>query len=270
MKVFRLFNINIDFTKKNLLLFNKENRTIIIQFILGVFFIGLGIWFVKHEKSEIFQIKNTINNANLLWVYAGILTAIAYFVLQGLLYVASFSAINAKINLKDGIILFLKRNFISVFLPAGGFSSLFFFSKTIEEKGNTKIKIHLASGIYAFVGILSVVLVAFPVFIFALLNGTIGASNWYALVVIIALKIGLILLYRSIIKKGKLYALLIKWYPKSEPFFDDLENHKIDVRKFLAHYKESDKFLFSAFSQYNVSHTLDFFHKNGMDGFCLR
>ena len=233
MKVFRLFNINIDFTKKNLLPFNKENRTIIIQFILGVFFIGLGIWFVKHEKSEIFQIKNTINNASLLWVYAGIFTTIAYFVLQGLLYVASFSAINAKINLKDGIILFLKRNFISVFLPAGGFSSLFFFSKTIEEKGNTKVQIHLASSIYAFVGILSVVLVAFPVFIFALLNGTIGASSWYALVVIIALKIGLILLYRSIVKKGKLYALLIKWYPKSEPFFDDLENHKIDVRKFL-------------------------------------
>ena len=233
MKIFRFFNISVDFTKKKLFLLNKENRTIIIQFILGVFFIGLGIWFVNHEKLEIFQIKNTITDASIYWVLAGIFITILYFILQGLLYVASFSAINAKINLKDGIVLFLKRNFISVFLPAGGFSSLFFFSKAIEEKGNTKVQIHLASSIYAFVGILSVVLVAFPIFIYALLNGTIGSGNWYALVVVIVFKISLILVYRSIIKKGILYSSLIKWYPKSRPFFDDLENHKINTRKFL-------------------------------------
>lgn len=45
----------------------------------------------------------------------------------------------------------------------------------------------------------------------------------------------------------------------------NVTNSEFDIRKFLAHYKESDKFLFSAFSQYNVSHTLDFFHKNGME-----
>lgn len=45
----------------------------------------------------------------------------------------------------------------------------------------------------------------------------------------------------------------------------NVTNSEFDVRKFLAFYKESDKFLFSAFSQYNVSHTLDFFHKNGME-----
>lgn len=44
----------------------------------------------------------------------------------------------------------------------------------------------------------------------------------------------------------------------------NVTNSEFDVRKFLAHYKESDKFLFSAFSQYNVTHTLDFFHGKGM------
>lgn len=205
----------------------------IIQFILGAFFIGLGAWFIIHEKSEIFQIKNTIGNATLIWVFVGILTTITYFILQGLLYVTSFAAISGKINLKDGIILFLKRNFISVFLPAGGFSSLLFFSKTIEEKGNIKVKIHLASSIYAFVGIFSVVLVAIPVFIYALINGTTGSSNWYALAVVIFFMIGLMLVYRSITKKGKLYTLVIKWFPKSEPFFNDLENHKINLQQFL-------------------------------------
>lgn len=213
--------------------FQKENRKIITQFVFGALFIGLGIWFVKHEKTEIVLIKESISNATLHWVLVGLLTTFVYFILQGLLYVASFSAINSKISLKEAIVLFLKRNFISVFLPAGGFSSLFFFSKVIEEKGNTKTQIHLASSIYAFIGILSVVLVAIPVFIYALLNGTIGVNNWYALAVIITLKIVLVLIYRSIIKKGQIYTIILKWFPKSTLFFDDLENHKIKKTQFL-------------------------------------
>ena len=233
MKIATQIKFKKSFLKNSSFPVNKENRAIAFQFIVGVLFIGLGIWFFKHEKSELFQIKNAISTATALWVFVGILTTVLYFVLQGLLYVASFSAINAKINLKDGIILFLKRNFISVFLPAGGFSSLFFFSKNIEEKGNTTTQIHLASSIYAFIGILSVVLVAIPVFIFALLNGTMGTSNWYALAVVIAFNIGMILVYQSIVKKGQLYSLLIKRFPKSEHIFNDLENHTLDTRKFL-------------------------------------
>jgi phosphatidylglycerol lysyltransferase len=233
MKIATLFNFKKGVIKNISVPFNEENRAIVVQSIVGVLFIGLGIWFFNHEKEEIFEIKNAISNATLLWVLAGVFTTILYFALQGLLYVASFSAINAKINLKEGIILFLKRNLISVFLPAGGFSSLFFFSKDIQEKGNTKIQVHLASSIYAFIGILSVVLVAVPVFIYAVLTGTMGANNWYALVVVILFTVVLILVYRSILRKGQLYFRLIKWFPKSEHFFDDLENHTLDKRKFL-------------------------------------
>ncbi len=45
----------------------------------------------------------------------------------------------------------------------------------------------------------------------------------------------------------------------------NVTNGELDTRKFLSKYKENDKFLFSAFAQYDVSHTLDFFHKRGMD-----
>ncbi|MES2622786.1 MAG: NAD(P)/FAD-dependent oxidoreductase [Patescibacteria group bacterium] len=44
----------------------------------------------------------------------------------------------------------------------------------------------------------------------------------------------------------------------------NVTNSEFDLRKFLAHYKESDKFLFSAFSQYNVKDTLEFFHMHDM------
>ena len=44
----------------------------------------------------------------------------------------------------------------------------------------------------------------------------------------------------------------------------NVTNEEYDVRKFLSKYKESDKFLFSAFSQFSVKDTMDFFHNRGM------
>ncbi|MDQ5969381.1 MAG: hypothetical protein QG579_538 [Patescibacteria group bacterium] len=45
----------------------------------------------------------------------------------------------------------------------------------------------------------------------------------------------------------------------------NLTNAETDFRKFLSKYKDSDKFLFSAFSQFAVKETLDFFHKFKME-----
>lgn len=44
----------------------------------------------------------------------------------------------------------------------------------------------------------------------------------------------------------------------------NVTNNKPDIRTMLAKYKGSDKFLFSAFSQFAVPETLDFFNRRGM------
>lgn len=44
----------------------------------------------------------------------------------------------------------------------------------------------------------------------------------------------------------------------------NVTNNKPDTRAMLAKYKENDKFLFSAFSQFGVPETLEFFHSRGM------
>jgi len=44
----------------------------------------------------------------------------------------------------------------------------------------------------------------------------------------------------------------------------NVTNNKPEVRTMLAKYKKSDKFLFSAFAQFGVAETLDFFHTRGM------
>ncbi|MFA5841910.1 MAG: aminoacetone oxidase family FAD-binding enzyme, partial [Candidatus Paceibacterota bacterium] len=44
----------------------------------------------------------------------------------------------------------------------------------------------------------------------------------------------------------------------------NLTNNKPDARSMLSKYKNNDKFLFSAFSQFGVKETLEFFHSRGM------
>ena len=45
----------------------------------------------------------------------------------------------------------------------------------------------------------------------------------------------------------------------------NVTNAELNVRKFLEKFKDSDKFLFSAFSQFSVKETLDFFHDRNME-----
>jgi phosphatidylglycerol lysyltransferase len=213
--------------------FLRENKKIILQFVFTLFFFAIGIWFIQHERSELFQVKDVLHSARWLWVLIGIFVTGIYILLQGLMYVFSFAATRHKVSLADSTLLFIKRNLISVFLPAGGVSSLAFFTGAIEKKGIRNTQIHFASSIYGFVGILSVILVAIPAFLYAVVEGTIGSGEWYALGAIVILKFVLFFCYRSILRKGVLYSILVKAVPSTEVFMTDLQNNQIDKKAFI-------------------------------------
>ena len=165
MKNIQTFNTIAKRFKKHAYSYTKENKKLIIQFILSFFFFAIGIWFLKHERTELNQVKYVLFSSKWQWMIAGLVLTLAYILLQAQMYVYSFLAIRKKISFKDSYVLFIKRNFISVFLPAGGISSLGFYTAKIEESGIKKSQIHFASSIYGFTGILSVVIVAIPVFL---------------------------------------------------------------------------------------------------------
>jgi phosphatidylglycerol lysyltransferase len=213
--------------------FLRENKKIIVQFVFTLFFIAVGIWFIQHERSELAQVKDVLHSASWEWVMAGILLTIVYILLQGLMYVFAFASTRHRVSLPDSTMLFIKRNLISVFLPAGGVSSLAFFTGAIEKKGIKNSQIHFASSIYGFIGILSVIIVAIPAFLYAIIEGTVGSGEWYALATIIFLNLALVLGYRSIIGKGVLYNLLVKFVPTTEVFMNDLQNNRIDKKAFV-------------------------------------
>jgi len=209
------------------------NSKIIAQFILTFLFIGLAIWFIKHEKAELKDVGQVLTRVHLWWFIAGLMVAAIYILLQGMMYVASFASVGTRVALRDAVILFLKRNFVSVFLPAGGVSSLAFFNRDIEKKGATKTQIFFASSIYAFVGILTVVIVAVPAFLIAIAQGGVGAGKWLALAGVVVLLVLVGLIYLSIMNQGILYSWLIRLFPSTQVFLEDLQNNKINRNHFL-------------------------------------
>lgn len=213
--------------------FIRENGKIVAQFVLTLFFIVVGIWFLKHEQPELHKVRVIINEASLPWFLAGIILTFVYIALQGLMYTASFGAVRKKLGLFPAIILFLKRNFISIFLPAGGVSSLAFFTGDIEKKGISKTQIHFASSIYAFVGILSVIIIALPAFVIGMLRGGIGSGEWYALGAIVFLVVLLFVAFRSLSGNGLVYRLLTRFAPSVRILLEDIRANKVDKRKFL-------------------------------------
>lgn len=213
--------------------FIRENYKIIFSYIFTLFFIGLSIWFIQHERGELQEVKHLVTTSKWDWIAIGVVLSIAYVFVHGMMYKASFAAVGSRVGLIDATMLYTKRNFISVFLPAGGISSLAFFSGNIEKKGVSKSQINFASSIYGFVGILSVVVIAVPVFIYAIFAGHIGAGEWFGLIAVFVIIGFIYLIYRSIATSGKLYQLIIKYIPMVDVFLGEFRENKIERNSFI-------------------------------------
>lgn len=202
------------------------------QAILAIFMLGTAIFFIKDQHIEVFQIKEQLANATLNYVFLGLFITVVYILAQGQMYVHSFRALKVKISLWEAVLLFLKRNLISVFLPAGGFSSLAFFTKGLSGEGISKSKIHLSSTIFAFCGILSVVIVAIPVLGVALLTTKLGQIELLSFVFLLLLTVFIIVAVYSITKKGWAYIRLSKINPSFALILDDMIDERVDQKQF--------------------------------------
>lgn len=203
------------------------------QLILAAFMLGMAIFFILHERLELLEIKSHFNKLNLFYVLMGSILTLVYIMLQGEMYVQSFKAIGKAVTLKVCTHLFLRRNLVSVFLPAGGFSSLAFFSKNIESQQVTKSQVHLASTIYGICGILSVVAIAIPVLFYALLKDQLQLAEVLGFVFLVILSIALIITFLSLLKKGWAYRLIQYKFPQLGWIISEFSSNQINRKHFL-------------------------------------
>ncbi len=206
------------------LLYNK----FLWQLIFSLFLIGMAVFFIRHENLELSQIRKQLSGSNPWYVALGILLTCVYVTFQGQMYVHSYQAMGIKIPLKVALRLFLKRNFISVFLPGGGFSSLAFFAGEVESRGASKPQIHLASTIFAFLSILSVVVISFPILGFALLHYKFQKAELFGFVFLILMIICFFVFLYSVSRKEKAYLWLSKIRPSVTVVLDEMISQSIN------------------------------------------
>ncbi|MCB0568520.1 MAG: lysylphosphatidylglycerol synthetase family protein [Phaeodactylibacter sp.] len=167
-----------------------SNQKLILQASLALLFIGLGVYFIRHERAELGKVAESLAEASTAWVLAGIAFALLFSLVQGLMYQYSFRAIHEHIGLGMGMRLFLKRNLVSVFLPAGTLTNILFFNREVERKeGVERTQIYFASTIFSICSILSSIIIGLPALLWLFFsNGVSGglAIGLFATIALIA------------------------------------------------------------------------------------
>ena len=156
--------------------FLRTNQKLILQVALALMFIGLGVYFIRHERAELGKVADSLSQASTAWVAIGIVFALLFVLVQGLMYQYSFRAIHEHIGLGLGMALFLKRNLVSVFLPAGTLTNILFFNREVERKeGVERTQIYFASTIFSICSILSSIIIGLPALLWLFVSR--GASG---------------------------------------------------------------------------------------------
>ncbi|MEZ4963244.1 MAG: lysylphosphatidylglycerol synthase transmembrane domain-containing protein [Saprospiraceae bacterium] len=208
--------------------FFKTHRTLLFQILFLGVCIALAVWFVRANAGEVRQILPLLAHARLDCLLAGVALTGVYIWLQGLMYVFSFRAVNRRLPILTGMSLFLRRNLASTFLPMGGLTSLAFFTKRLENQGFEKTNVHVASSIYAFMGIFSVAVVALPVLAWGAFYETTGRLDWLVFLGLVGMVGALAWAARSLFSKGLVYRFLAKRFSNFEKDWAVMRSEKVD------------------------------------------
>ncbi len=201
--------------------------------ILAGLMILLAFIFFRGERKELEDIIPNIENGDPFWLAAGVAVTILYVLMQSGIYVSSFASIGLKLKWVDAIELFLKRNFLSIFLPAGGVSALAYTPSQLRKRGFNKTQINQASGLYGFAGLFTVFLVGLPVVIMLGFSAKHQFNNaWVALLLVVIVLLSALWVARSLKRKKYLYRVIEKKFPRALPVIDELFSANVTQKKY--------------------------------------
>lgn len=200
--------------------------------VLAIVFIIIAFYFFWKQRGELRSLGTSLLNTNRLWLWLGIAGTAVYILLQAGLYVYSFLAIGGRITWLHAIELYLKRNVIAVFLPAGGITALAYLPSNIRENQDNVQQVHHASVIYGFIGIFSVFIVAAPVLFYLWIENAAVPGTGAAFITVLAILVAMVLLVRSIQTKGPFYRFVIKGRPKIEKFLTETFSFDLSMKHF--------------------------------------
>src|SRR5690606_16027720 len=80
--------------------------------------------------------------------------------------------------------LFLKRNLLSVFLPAGGINALAYTTTQLRKQSLNTTQIHQAGALYGYIGLLTVFIIGVPVILYTVWNNKNFGDAWISLLIL--------------------------------------------------------------------------------------
>lgn len=201
--------------------------------LLAALLLGLGIFFLRHEKAEWHAVKAAISSAKFSLVMAGIGITVIYLSLLGMMYVKSFQSAGSKIDFFTALQLWLKRNFIGMFLPGGNVASLMFYNAELEKKGIENSKSFLASTAFTTAGFGSILIVSLPVIIYLAITHQSDTAVLFGFLLTASLVALITLLFIAVIRKNRIYKTICRWFPGAELFVNEFAGKKISVQPFI-------------------------------------
>lgn len=200
----------------NMKIANKINLKILRTYareILAILMLLLAAFFFRSERKELQSLAPHLHKADPIWLLAGALVTIVYIFSQGAMYVSAFRAQGIRYSIIHAMELFLKRNLLSVFLPAGAVSSLAYVPTHIRRQGIRQDQLHVASALYAVAGLASVIVVGLPILLLGLGKGNAMQNAWIGMIVLIVLTGLAYWCWLSFSRKKGIYPWLSKHYP---------------------------------------------------------
>ncbi len=207
----------------------KPHIKLILQLILGLLSILAGIYFVRLEQPELIKVKAVLSGATGWLVALGVLSVLFFVLIQGWMYQYSFKAVQKTIPLKTAMLLFLKRNFISVFIPASTVTNIFFFNKGIERnQGIDKTYIYYASTLFSICSVASGVLIAIPAAILLFVKDGLKEDFVIGFALVTVILVFITYLVISVVRRGFMFKLLQKSAPQFALSIEELSTHSLN------------------------------------------
>ncbi|HRI60600.1 MAG TPA: lysylphosphatidylglycerol synthase domain-containing protein, partial [Saprospiraceae bacterium] len=200
----------------------------------AVLMLALGLHFLLSEGVHLAEVRNALGQSDRRWLYLGIGLSLAYIGLHSEMYFHSFRALGLRVGRDAMMRLYLKRNLVSVFLPAGFIASQAFFSGEAARSEKVQERDVLsASGIFAVAALLSMVIVVVPALGWLLTQHILPGGAAEAFLVMSALFIGLVWAMFNFTKHGIVYRWLQKYIPAFTARLDKLDWSRFQTRYLL-------------------------------------
>lgn len=195
-----------------------------VSIALIVLFFGFAI----HQKDEVIKLRAVIAQAHMSYILVGVVATGAYIYCHAQIYQACLQAIGKSLPTAYSIELFLKRYFVSAFIPTGFSVSQFAFSKELDEHGIAPLESHLASILYLLTSGLAYLVVLLPTIIVLVMTNTLTRSELVGSLIVMAVTLLLAREFLILFKgKGSVFRLMKKFMPDLPEFIESWKRKKI-------------------------------------------